>query len=76
MPIRKTLVQSKAGVRLERVETLSAQGKLQSQHYVLKTYRPNQPRVLAEERAALDAFDLEVIASLADPIACRMAGED
>lgn len=76
MPTRKTLLKSTAGVRLERVESLSAQGKLQSRHFVLKTYRPNQPRVLADESAALDAFDLEVIASLADPVACHMASDD
>lgn len=75
MTIQRTLIKSTAGVRLERVEQLSAQGKLQSRHYVLKTFRPNQPRVLADETAALDAFDLEVIASLADPVACRMASD-
>jgi hypothetical protein len=72
MPIRKTLLKSNHGVRLERVEELSAHGKLQAQHYVLKTMRPNQPRVIADPGAAEDAFDLEVIASLADPVVSRM----
>lgn len=76
MPIRKTLLKSTHGVRLERVESLSAQGKVQAQHYVLKTMRPNQPRVLADPAAAEDAFDLEVIASLADPVVLRMLTDD
>lgn len=72
MTTRKTLLKSSVGVRLERVEHLSAQGKVEAQHYVLKTMRPNQPRVLADATEAEDAFDLEVIASLADPVVSRI----
>ena len=73
MPTRRTLIRAATGVRLERVEKLSAQGKVQQEHFTLRTLRPNPPRIIAGERAALDAFDLEVIASLADPVVSRMA---
>lgn len=73
MPTRRTLIKSSTGVRLERVEKLSVLGELQQEHFVLRTLRANPPRVLAEERTALDAFDLEVIASLGDPVASMMA---
>lgn len=76
MPIRKTLLKAKAGVRLERIENLSARGKLLTQHYVLRTLRPNQPRVLSDETAAENAFDLEVIASLMDPVVARLTADD
>lgn len=73
MPTRKSLIRSTAGVRLERVEQLSAQGRVQQQHFTLRTLRPRGPRVIADETAALDAFDLEVIASLADPVTSKLA---
>ncbi len=72
MPTRKTLLQSRAGVRLHRIEALSAAQKVVSQTYRLATYRTAQPRNFADERAALDAFDLEVIASLQDPLVIEM----
>lgn len=73
MPTRKTLIKSEAGVRLERIEQLSERGRVQQQHFRLCTLRPNPPRLLADENAALDAFDLEVIASLSDPVAAKAA---
>lgn len=72
MPIRKTLVRATCGVRLERIETLSAQGKVQAQHYMLRTMRLLQPRILVDRNLAEEAFDLEVIASLADPVVARL----
>lgn len=75
MQIRKSLIKSSAGVRLERIEKLSAQGKVQQEHFTLRTLRRNPPRIIADERTALDAFDLEVIASLADPVASKIADQ-
>lgn len=73
MPIRKTPLREAVGVKLIQVDEISADGgKVRSTYYRLSTLRPNQPRVLANERAAYDAFDLEVIASLADPIVQRL----
>lgn len=68
MPIRKTPLRESAGVRLVLCEEVSAADRVVSSHYRLSTMRANQPRVLAAEADAQDAFDLEVIASLADPV--------
>ncbi|MFC7379214.1 hypothetical protein [Brevundimonas sp. GCM10030266] len=55
-------------MELIQVEDISTDGtKVRSTRYRLTTLRPDQPRVIADEREALDAFDLEVIASSADP---------
>jgi len=68
MPMRKTPLRETQGVKLTQVDEVSAdRTKVRSTHYRLTTLRPNQPRVLVDERDALDAFDLEVIASSADP---------
>ena len=75
MPTRKTLVRSEAGVRLERIEQLSARGKVEQQMFRLSTLRPSPPRQLADERSAQDAFDLEVIASLSDPVVMRLVDQ-
>lgn len=72
MPTRKTIVKAQAGVRLERIETLSRQGKAVQQAFKVSTLRERQPIVVADERAAHDAFDLEVVASLMDPVAQRL----
>lgn len=72
MPVRKTLLRSTVGVHLERVEDVSAHGKVKGRHYLLRTMRPREPRVLTEEAEAQDAFDLEVIASLTDPRVSRL----
>lgn len=69
MPMRKTPLRETQGVKLIQIEEVSGDGtKVRSIHYRLTTLRPNQPRVIADERDALDAFDLEVIASSADPV--------
>jgi len=73
MAIRKTLMQAEAGVKLTRVEELSASQKLVATHFRLSTLRPAQPRVLADEVLAKAAFAAEVKASQADPTAMRLA---
>ena len=67
MAQRKTLVASKAGVRLERIEEMAARqrGKVT---FKLSTYRPPQPRHFVDKQSAEEAFASEVIASLDDPI--------
>lgn len=67
MAQKKTLVASKAGVRLERIEDLAERqrGKIT---YKLSTYRPPQPRYIADEKEAEEAFAREVTASLQDPV--------
>lgn len=72
MQTRKTLIMAKAGVRLERIEGLCAQGKVLQQVYKLSTRRLIRPRVMADKDIAEGAFDLEVIASLADPALARL----
>ena len=72
MPIKKTDLKAQAGVKLTLVEEVTPMGTVRSQHYRLTTLRPNQPRVLAHREAAEDAFDLEVVASLMDPVVQRM----
>ncbi len=72
MPIKKTELKTEAGVKLTLVEEVTPMGTVRSQHYRLTTLRPAQPRVLAEKAAAEDAFDLEVIASLIDPVVQQM----
>ena len=67
MAQKKTLVASQAGVRLERIEDLAERqrGKIT---FKLSTYRPPQPRYIADEREAEEAFAREVTASLEDPV--------
>ena len=72
MAIRKTDLKTEAGVKLTLVEEVTPMGTVRSQHYRLTTLRPTQPRVLADQAAAEDAFDLEVIASLIDPVVQQM----
>ena len=72
MGTRKTLIKSEAGVRLQRIEHLAGQQKVAQSSWRLSTLRSNQPRSFADEAAAEDAFDIEVIASLTDPIIIDM----
>lgn len=68
MPIRRTPLREASGVKLVQVDEVSPDGKrVRATHYRLSTLRPNQPRVIAERELADEAFDLEVISSLADP---------
>ena len=73
MAVRKTLVKTDAGVKLMRVEELSAGQKLVSTHYRLSTLRLAQPRVLGDQGLAEAAFRAEVVASRQDPTAVRLA---
>lgn len=73
MAFRKTELRSTSGVKLVQVDEVSPDGKrVRATHYRLSTLRPNQPRVIADPEAADEAFDLEVIASLADPTVQRL----
>ena len=72
MLIKKTELKAEAGVKLTLVEEVTPMGTVRRQHYRLTTLRANQPHVLAEQAAAEDAFDLEVIASLIDPVVQQM----
>lgn len=72
MPIRKCLLRSEAGVRLHRLERLGAHEEIASRTFRLASRRNGRPRAFADERAALDAFDLEVIAALSDPVIIDM----
>jgi hypothetical protein len=71
MATRKTLVRSRAGVRLQHIEHLARQQVVHSS-WRLSTLRQNQPRSFADEMEAEDAFDIEVIASLTDPLIMDM----
>lgn len=72
MPTRRILVKSEAGVSLERVEHLSRQGRVHLAVFHLSTMREERPRLLSDEREALDAFDLELIATLVDPVTSKV----
>lgn len=72
MGTRKTLIKSQAGVKLQRIEHLAGQQKVVQSSWRLSTLRANQPRSFADEIEAADAFDMEVIASLTDPIIMDM----
>ena len=72
MPYRKTKLREISGARLVQVDEVSADAtRIRATHYRLSTLRPNPPRLIADEQEALTAFDLEVIASLADPVVSR-----
>ena len=73
MAVRRTLLKSAVGVKLMRVEELSASQKVMATHYRLSTLRLAQPRVLADPGAAESAFTVEVAASMKDPVAVRLA---
>lgn len=72
MPTRKTLIRSEAGVRLQRIEHLGAQQKVVQQRYSLSTLRRHAAVVFVDQAQAEDAFDLEVIAALTDPVVMDM----
>jgi len=73
MAVRKTLLNSDAGVKLTRIETVTDRGRVDAIHYRLSTLRPSQPRLLADEALAQSAFNVEVAASRRDPTAMRLA---
>ncbi|PZU00983.1 hypothetical protein [Brevundimonas sp.] len=71
MATRKTLIRSRAGVKLQRIEHLARQQVVQAS-WLVSTLRRNQPRSFANETEAEDAYDIEVIASLTDPVVIDM----
>lgn len=68
MPTRQTLLRTEAGVRLELLEKVDAQGAVLLAEYRLRSLRPGRPRLLDDLIEAEDAYDLEVVGSLMDPI--------
>lgn len=68
----KKLLREQAGVKLYEVAEQKSYGRSNGCHYRISTMRQNQPRVLADIAQAEDAFDLEVIASLMDPVVQQM----
>jgi hypothetical protein len=72
MGTRKTLIRSRAGVKLQRIEQMAGRQKVVQSSWTLSTLRANPPRAFADEAAAEDAFDIEVIASLTDPVILDM----
>lgn len=72
METRKTTIRSQSGVRLELIEQLNRRQAVERQEYRLRTLRMGQPRLFADEHEAEDAFDLELMASLSDPVVQEM----
>ncbi|MFA4950446.1 hypothetical protein [Brevundimonas sp.] len=68
MASTRKLLREEAGVKLFEVGEPKSFGKANGCHYRISTMRRNQPMVLADLTEAQDAFDLEVIASLMDPV--------
>jgi hypothetical protein len=68
MSIRRTDLKTEAGVKLTLVEKVTPLGTVRSRHYRLTTPPQTQARVLPQRDLADDTFDLEVIASLLDPL--------
>jgi hypothetical protein len=66
------LLREEAGVKLIEVGEPKSYGRANGFHYRVSTLRRHQPRVLADLTEAQDAFDLEVIASLMDPVVQQM----
>jgi hypothetical protein len=72
MASTRKLLREEAGVKLFEVGEPKSYGRANGCHYRISTMRQNQPRVLADLTEAEDAFDLEVIASLLDPVVQQM----
>lgn len=72
MAIRKTTIRTQAGVKLITVDEVGRNDLVTSRTYRLSTLRQAQPRIMADRNAADEAFDLEVISSLADPTVQRL----
>lgn len=68
MASTRKLLREEAGVKLIEVGEPKSYGRADGSHYRVSTLRRNQPRVLAELTEAQDAFDLDVIGSLMDPV--------
>jgi len=72
MASTRKLLREEAGVKLFEIGEPKSYGRSSGSHYRISTLRRNQPRVLANLAEAQDAFDLEVIASLMDPVVQQM----
>ena len=72
MASTRKLLREEAGVKLFEVGEPKSCGRANGCHYRISTMRQNQPRVLADLTEAEDTFDLEVIASLLDPVVQQM----
>ena len=72
MASTRKLLREEAGVKLFEVDEPKSYGRANGSHYRISTMRQNQPRVLADLAEAEDAFDLEVISSLLDPVVQKM----
>lgn len=68
MAVRHTLLKSQAGVRLELLERIGAHGAVLRAEYRLRSLRPVRLGRLTDQAAAEDAYDLEVVGCLMDPI--------
>lgn len=75
MASTRKLLREEAGVKLFEVGEPKSYGRANGSHYRISTMRQNQPRVLADLAEAEDAFDLEVISSLLDPVVQKMMGQ-
>ena len=72
MASTRKLLREEAGVKRLEVGEPKSFGRASGSHYRISTLRRNQPGVLADLTEAQDAFDLDVIASLMDPIVQQM----
>ena len=68
MAVRNTLLKSQAGVRLELLERINAPGAVLKAEYRLRSLRPVRVPRLTDLEAAEDAYDLEVVGCLMDPV--------
>lgn len=68
MAVRNTLLKSQAGVRLELLERIGAHGAVLKAEYRLRSLRPVRLGRLTDRAAAEDAYDLEVVGCLMDPV--------
>ncbi|MGV9009100.1 hypothetical protein [Brevundimonas sp.] len=68
MAVRNTLLKSQAGVRLELLERIGTHGAVLKAEYRLRSLRPVRVPRLTNLEAAEDAYDLEVVGCLMDPV--------
>ena len=68
MGVRHTLLKSQAGVRLELLERIGAHGAVLKAEYRLRSLRSVRLGRLTDRAAAEDAYDLEVVGCLMDPV--------
>lgn len=68
MAVRNTLLKSQAGVRLELLERIGAHGAVIRAEYRLRSLRPIRAQHMFDRDEAENAYDLEVIGSLMDPV--------